>query len=41
MRRGRVIRLHDGDVLVVYFKRESRRVIRMVGIYDHETTPGA
>ena len=33
--------IYDDDVLVVYFKRESRRVIRMVGIYDHETIPDA
>ncbi len=32
--------IYDDDVLVVYFKRERRRVIRMVGIYDHETIPG-
>lgn len=31
---------YDDDVLVVYFKRESHRVIRMVGIYDHESIPG-
>lgn len=31
--------LFDDDVLVVYFKRESRHVIRMVGIYDHATLP--
>lgn len=29
----------DDDVLVVYFRRESKRTIRMVGIYDHETIP--
>ncbi len=28
------------DVLVVYFRRERRHVIRMVGIYDHDTIPG-
>ncbi|KAB5607474.1 hypothetical protein [Bifidobacterium jacchi] len=27
----------DDDVLVVYFRRESKRTIRMVGIYDHMT----
>ncbi len=31
--------IYDDDVLVVYFKRESRHVIRMVGIYDHKTMP--
>lgn len=31
--------IHDDDVLVVYFKRERKRVIRMVGVYDHETIP--
>ena len=30
----------DDDVLVVYFRRERRHVIRMVGIYDHDTIPG-
>lgn len=29
----------DDDVLVVYFKREAKRTIRMVGIYDHDTIP--
>ena len=29
----------DDDVLVVYLKREQRRVIRMVGIVDHESLP--
>lgn len=29
--------IHDDDVLVVYFKRESKRVIRMVGVYSHES----
>lgn len=29
----------DDDVLVVYFRRERNRVIRMVGVYDHETIP--
>lgn len=32
--------IYDDDVLVVYFKREAKHVIRMVGIYDHETIPG-
>lgn len=27
----------DDDVLVVYLKREQRRVIRMVGVFDHES----
>lgn len=31
--------IYDDDVLVVYFKRESRHVIRMVGIYNHESLP--
>lgn len=29
----------DDDVLVVYFRREAKRTIRMVGIYDHDTIP--
>ena len=29
--------IHDDDVLVVYFKRERKRVIRMVGVYPHES----
>ena len=29
----------DDDVLVVYLKREQRRVIRMVGVFDHESLP--
>lgn len=29
----------DDDVLVVYFRRERNRVIRMVGAYDHDTLP--
>lgn len=29
----------DDDVSVVYYKRESKHVIRMVGIYDHDTIP--
>lgn len=32
--------IYDDDVLVVYFKRESKRTIRMVGIYDHDSIPG-
>ncbi|WP_172135520.1 hypothetical protein [Adlercreutzia sp. ZJ473] len=32
--------IYDDDVLVIYFKRESKRIIRMVGIYDHDTLPG-
>lgn len=31
--------LYDDDVLVVYFRREAKRVIRMVGVYDHESMP--
>lgn len=31
----------DDDVLVVYFKRFSRRTIRMVGAYDHGSIPGS
>lgn len=31
--------IHDDDVLVVYFKRERNRVIRMVGVYDHASIP--
>lgn len=31
--------IHDDDVLVVYFRRERRHVIRMVGVYDHQTIP--
>lgn len=30
--------IYDDDVLI-YFKREDPRTIRMVGIYDHETIP--
>lgn len=30
---------YDDDVLVVYFKRERKRVIRMVGVYDHASLP--
>lgn len=29
--------IYDDDVLVVYFKWESKKRIRMVGIYDHGT----
>ena len=32
--------IYDDDVLVVYFKRERKHMIRMVGIYDHSTLPG-
>ncbi len=31
--------IFDDDVLVVYLKRERRRVIRMVGVYDHRSIP--
>lgn len=31
--------IHDDDVLVVYFKRERNRRIRMVGVYSHKTIP--
>ena len=31
--------IHDDDVLVVYFKRERRHVIRMVGVFDHRSLP--
>jgi len=31
--------IFDDDVLVVYFRRERNRTIRMVGVYDHETIP--
>ena len=30
---------YDDDVLVVYFIREKRRVIRMVGVFDHRSIP--
>ncbi len=33
--------IFDDDVLVVYFKRERKRVIRMVGVYDHRSIPSA
>ena len=29
--------IHDDDVLVVYFKRERKQVIRMVGVFSHDT----
>ncbi|WP_165247256.1 hypothetical protein [Adlercreutzia sp. ZJ141] len=32
--------IYDNDILVVYFRRERNRVIRMVGVYDHATIPG-
>lgn len=32
--------IFDDDVLVVYLKRERKMVIRMVGVYDHESIPG-
>ena len=32
--------IYDDDVLVVYFKRERKRTIRMVGVYDHTSIPG-
>lgn len=32
---------YDDDVLVVYFIRERNRVIRMVGVFDHRSIPGA
>ena len=32
---------NDDDVLVVYFRREERRVIRMVGVYDHASLPNS
>lgn len=31
--------IHDDDVLVVYCKRERNRVIRMIGVFDHESIP--
>ena len=31
--------IHDDDVLVVYCKRERNHVIRMVGVFDHESIP--
>ncbi len=31
--------IFDDDVLVVYFKIERNRRIRMVGVYDHATIP--
>lgn len=30
----------DDDVLVVYLRRERRRMIRMVGVFDHRSIPG-
>ena len=30
---------YDDDALVVYFIRECRRVIRMVGVFDHRSIP--
>lgn len=32
--------IFDDDVLDVYFKRERRMIIRMVGVYDHNSMPG-
>lgn len=32
---------YDDDVLVVYFIRERNRSIRMVGVFDHDSIPGA
>ena len=32
---------YDDDVLVVYFIRECNRSIRMVGVFDHRSIPGA
>lgn len=32
---------YNDDVLMVYFKRESKKRIRMVGIYDHESLPNS
>lgn len=32
--------IFDDDVLVVYFRLERNRVIRMVGVYDHDSIPG-
>ena len=31
--------IFDDDVLVVYLKRERKRVIRMVGVFDHDSIP--
>lgn len=31
--------IHDDDVLVVYCKRERHRIIRMIGVFDHESIP--
>lgn len=33
--------IHDDDVLVVYFKHERNRRIRMVGVYSHESIPSS
>ena len=33
--------IFDDDVLVVYLRRERKRVIRMVGVYDHGSIPSA
>lgn len=33
--------IFDDDVLVVYFRRERRRIIRMVGVFDHESLSSA
>ena len=32
---------YDDNVLVVFFRREERRVIRMVGVYDHASLPNS
>ena len=31
--------IFDDDALVVYIKRERKRVTRMVGVYDHHSLP--
>lgn len=31
--------IHDDDVLVVYFKVERKRTIRLIGVFTHETIP--
>ena len=33
------LHVHGDDVLVVYFKRERKHIIRMVGVYDHRAIP--
>ncbi|WP_282741185.1 hypothetical protein [Olsenella uli] len=33
------LHVHGDDVLVVYFKRERKHIIRMVGVYDHRSIP--